>query len=79
MATELVQTPTGNYVSPTIILMKTMPWIYMNKIYIPKRENKNTKINKNVPLDTENIFGLGGFGFLGAKNDVLSLVVLLLV
>ena len=42
----------------------------MNKIYIPKRENKNTKINKNVPLDTENIFGLGVFCFLGAKNNV---------
>ena len=51
-----------------------MPWIYTNKFYIPKRENKNAKINKNVSVATEIIFRFGGFNFLGAKNNVFGVL-----
>ena len=44
----------------------------MNKIYIPKRENKNTKINKNVSDVTEIICCFGRLNFLGAKNNVFG-------
>ena len=37
-----------------------------------RRENKNTKINKNVSVAGEIIFGLGGFHFLVAKNNVFA-------
>ena len=38
------------------------------------RENKNTKINKNVPIAAEIIFRFGGFNFLGAKNNVFGVL-----
>ena len=46
----------------------------MNKIYIPNRENKKTKINKNVPVCTENIFGGSDFNLLAARNKVFAVV-----
>ena len=46
------------------------PWICTNKIYIPKRENKNAKINKNVSVATEIIFCFGFFDFFDSKNNV---------
>lgn len=42
-------------VAPHLRLFVSL-WIYTNKIYIPNRETKNTKINKNVPIANEIIF-----------------------
>jgi len=48
------------------------PWISTNKFYIPNRENKITKININVSLETEHIFCGSDFNFLGARNKVFA-------
>ncbi len=37
-----------------------------------RRENKNTKINKNVLIATEIIFRFGGFTCFVAKNNVFG-------
>ena len=48
------------------------PWIFTNKIYIPNRENKNTKISINVLVATEIIFRSGDFTCFVAKNNVFA-------